>query len=220
MQEGNKAMGYQRIITGGIGYIEPVEGCSSWYWGADAVRNDLYEARELYELNQRTDRNRLILLHDPEGTVYEPVSAEAWQYFGKPVCENGTIFFPAVLFEEKIIRIFGFDMKTCQTEIIEEIPLEKAGDCCNLCLHVSPLTLCTQRQGSLNLIWPEAGRYDLGGHETFVYRDHDFLICSEWHEDPDYREEIVIRRITDGAVTERTAGTAYLMPSGNIRIIA
>ena len=210
---------YRMIDTKGIGYLEAVEGCREWYWGCDRVRNDLYEAKELFDLQHQTDRNRLILMHDPEGTVYEPVSAQQWQYFGKPVYEKGRICFPAVLFAEKIIRIFAFDTDTYQNELIKEIPLEEAGDCYNLCLHVSPLTLCRQNHGSLDLIWPETGHYDLGPHETFVYRDNDLLICSEWQEDPDYREEVIVHRICDGEIVKRMPGTPYRMPSGNLWII-
>ena len=83
--------GMKRIITNGIINLEPLKGSSEWYWGADYASNDLYEAEELFRSGHAIDKNRLVLIHRLEGTVYEPVYTKSGQYLGKPVYYNGQI---------------------------------------------------------------------------------------------------------------------------------
>ena len=63
----------KRIVTNGIVNLEPLPGSSEWYWGSDYASNDLYEAEELFRSGHAIDKNRLILIHRQDGTVYEPV---------------------------------------------------------------------------------------------------------------------------------------------------
>ena len=81
----------KRIITNGIANLEPLPGSSEWYWGADYASNDLYEAEELFRSGHLIDKNRLVLVHCPEGTLYEPVRTKPGQYLGRPVYHDGQI---------------------------------------------------------------------------------------------------------------------------------
>ena len=76
----------KRIITNGITNLEPLPGSSEWYWGADYASNDLYEAEELFRSGHPIEKNRLVLVHCPEGTVYEPVCTKLGQYLGRLRC--------------------------------------------------------------------------------------------------------------------------------------
>ena len=60
----------KRIITNGITNLEPLTGSNEWYWGADYASGDLYEAEELFRSGHPIRKNRLVLVHRPEGTVY------------------------------------------------------------------------------------------------------------------------------------------------------
>ena len=73
----------KRIITNGIADLEPLAGSSEWYWGADYASGDLYEAEELFRSGHPIQKNRLVLVHRPEGTVHEPVRTESGQYLGR-----------------------------------------------------------------------------------------------------------------------------------------
>ena len=42
----------------------------------------------------------------------------------------------------------------------------------------------------------------------------DRLYFSAWFEDPDYREEVVVRSFATGAVAERIPGALMEMPDG------
>lgn len=72
----------KRIVTNGITNLEPLQGSSEWYWGADYASNDLYEAEELFRSGHAIDKNRLVLIHRLGGTVYEPVVTKVGSIWG------------------------------------------------------------------------------------------------------------------------------------------
>ena len=47
----------------------------------------------------------------------------------------------------------------------------------------------------------------------------EFDCCSEWHEDPDYREEINIREYPTGKLLEKFPGAERTMPDGQSWIL-
>ena len=55
-------MEIKEINTGGIGYLDPVEGSNKWYWGMDYTDGDLYEAQQLHQLGHKIVKNRLIFV--------------------------------------------------------------------------------------------------------------------------------------------------------------
>ena len=91
----------KRIITNGITNLEPLPGSSEWYWGTDYASNDLYEAEELFRSGHPIDKNRLVLVHCPEGTVYEPVCTKPGQYLGRPVYHDGRVVLLMVDFPDQ-----------------------------------------------------------------------------------------------------------------------
>ena len=54
----------------------------------------------------------------------------------------------------------------------------------------------------------------IGEHETLSFRDGNKLYCTVWYEDPDYREETVVRSLNDGTVLDRFPGDIRIMPNG------
>ena len=131
----------KHIVTNGITNLEPLQGSSEWYWGADYASNDLYEAEELFRSGHSIDKNRLVLIHRLEGTVYEPVVTKSGQYLGKPVCHNGQIVLLLVDFPEGEIRILTFRELDGTTQPLAVLPLSMVDDCYNLILEASPLLL-------------------------------------------------------------------------------
>ncbi len=226
----NKEYGY--IETGGIQYCAVLEGADGWYWGMDYTSGDLYEAEELYREGHPIRKNRLIFLHFPEGAVLEPLRAEDGQYLGQPVFYEGDLCFPLVDFAGETITVFALPAAEALTAAgapneaaaagaalplreLVRLPLSSVKDCYNLRLTVSPLTLV--RQGHANdfqLVWPEKGDFAISPAESLDSRDGDVLLFSEWFEDPDYREETVVRRIPDGAVIKRHPGSLFTAPDG------
>lgn len=205
----------KRILTNGIMNLEPLQGSSDWYWGADYASNDLYEAEELCRRGHPIDKNRLILIHRLEGTVYEPVCTKPGQYLGKPVYHNGQIVLLLVDFPKEEIRILIFHEAEGTTETLEVLPLSMVEDCYNLMLEASPLMLTrSAHDNKFQILWPERRDFAIEDHEFFGFLEGNRLYTSVWYEDPDYREDVLVRDYDTGEVLERIPGALRSMPDG------
>ena len=208
------------IETNGITYLEKFACCSEWYWGTNYTNGDLYEAEEIYLSGKQIEPNRLIFVHYPDGKVFEPIKSELNQYFGIPAYVNGSVYILSVAFEDKKIRVYQCSADMYETVLIVELPLSKVKDCYNLKLDGSPLMLT--RQGADNLfqiIWPEQVEFNIGVRESFCFKRNDKLYFSEWHEDPNYREEINVREYPTGKLLEKIPGAERTMPNGQSWIL-
>ena len=205
----------KRIITNGITNLEPLHGSSEWYWGADYASNDLYEAEELFRSGHPIDKNRLVLVHCPEGTVYEPVCTKPGQYLGRPVYHDGQIVLLLVDFPKEEIRILTFHEAQETTEPLAVLPLSIVADCYNLMLEASPLMLTrSAHDNQFQIIWPERRDFAIEDHEFFEFLEGNRLYTSVWYEDPDYREELLVRDYDTGELLERIPGSFRRMPNG------
>ena len=205
----------KKIKLGGIHYITELDGLPGWCWGMDYTSGDLYEAEELWQEKHRISRNRLVFLRFPEGTVFEPVKAKAGQYLGRPAFWEGGIYILLVDFSKEEIVILRWTAEEASLETAASLPLQSVKDCYNLFLTTAPL--CLTRQGHENtfqVVWPEKGDFPIAPAESLDSRDGDCLLFSEWFEDPDYREETVIRRYPDGEVLRRLPGSLISAPDG------
>lgn len=187
-------------------------GTDEWYWSTDYIHGDLYEAEELFRMGHPVQSNRLYLIHYPGGTVYEPVPAIVGQYLGYPVYDNGAVALLVVNFPEGIIRILRF--RPGELSEVAQIPLSAVKDCYNLMLHTEPLTLARHSDNMFEIVWPERTAFSVGVRESFKFRNWDKLYFTEWFEDPDYREETVVRAM-GGTELERHSGDIHIMPNGD-----
>ena len=233
----------KEINLHGITYLQPLSvGASEWYYGMDYTSGDLYEAEEIYEEKGKVRGNRLCLVHYPDGTIYEPMPARENLALGEPVyvrgedmasCEpvrdrgEGRIAFPAVDFAEGVITIWevrcealpaaGHETDEKHLHKLAELPLSSIDNCYNLRLHVWPLTLSRQpNDGVFELVWPERRSIVVDERESFFYREGDRLYFNRWYEDPDYREETLIRSAATGEVLEQLPGDIQIMPGGEL----
>ncbi len=206
-------MTIKRINTGGISYLAPLTGSRNWYWGTDYTSGDLYEAEELYRDGHRIRQNRLIFVHYPEGRVVEPVQAREGQYFGLPAWDGGIVILLAD-FPAGEIRLLRYEDAGGAVTPIVTMPRAAVEDCYNLMPHVSPLCLTRQTAERFQVLWPDSADFAIHPAESFCFRDGDRLYFSRWYEDPDYREEVVVRRMPDGAVMEQYRGALLELPDG------
>ena len=205
----------KHIITNGITNLEPLAGSSEWYWGADYASGDLYEAEELFRSGHPIDKNRLVLVHCPEGTVYEPVRTKSGQYLGRPVYHDGRVVLLLVDFPQEKIHILIFRETDGTTEPLAVLPLSIVEDCYNLMLEASPLMLTrSAHDNQFQIIWPERRDFAIEDHEFFEFLEGTRLYTSVWYEDPDYREEILVRDYNTGELLERIPGSLRRMPDG------
>jgi len=203
------------IPTGGISYLEPLTGSNGWYWGTDYTSGDLYEAEELYRSGHRISRNRLILVRFPEGRVAEPIEAKEGQYFGRPGYDGRDPLLLLADFPAGEVRLIRYHDETGETSAEAVLPLSELEDCYNLMPHRAPLMLTRQTGDRFQIIWPDRADFAIVPQESFCFREGDRLYFSRWYEDPDYREEVVIRRFPDGAVIDQFRGALQEMPDGS-----
>ena len=206
--------GMQKIPTGGITGLTPLAGHSGWYWGSDFTSGDLYEAEELYRAGHRIRQNRLIFIQAPTGRVLEPVAAKEGQYFGVPVYDRGRIVILLADFPAGEIRLLGCDGESGALTPIVTIPRGKIADCYNLMPHTAPLMLTRQAGDRFEILWPERSDFPIAPSESFDHREGDRLYFSKWYEDPDYREEVVVRRVPDGKILAQCRGSIFDLPDG------
>lgn len=203
------------IKMNGLFHLTEMQGSGGWYWCCDYASADLYEAEQLFRHGNAIQHNRLVFVHYPDGRVVEPIKAKAGQYFGGPAFDNGKLQLLMVDFPESMIRLFQYDDASEQTSLRAEIPLTEVKDCYNLMLTQSPLMVT--REGSEHLfqvVWPEKATFYVGNRESFCSRDADKLYFSRWFEDPDYRDEVVIRHFPSGEILNVIAGSLWEMPDG------
>ena len=137
------------------------------------------------------------------------------QYLGYPVYDGGMVALLAVNFAEQVIRILRFSQQQETAQEITKLPLSEVKNCYNLILHTAPLSLTRQpNDGTFELIWPERASFAVSSRESLCFRDGDKLYFNIWHEDPDYREEMLVRALPDGRILERFPGDIRIMPNG------
>lgn len=205
----------KRIITNGITNLEPLAGSSKWYWGSDYASGDLYETEELFRSGHPIRKNRLVLVRCPEGTVYEPVCTKPGQYLGRPAYHNGQVVLLLVDFPKEEIRILSFDEAKKTIEPLAVLPLSVVADCYNLMLETPPLMLTrSAHDNQFQILWPERRDFAIEDHEFFEFLEGNRLYTSVWYEDPDYREELLVRDYDTGELLERIPGSLRQMPNG------
>ncbi len=208
------------IETHGITYIEPLSGSCEWYWGNDYTHGDLYEAEELYRGHHPVNCNRLVFIHYPDGRVVEPIKGNAGQYFGQPILYNGKIQILLADFPKSLLCVLQYDDTTNRITAIASLPFTEIKDCYGLLLHQSPLMLTRQaHDGRFQIIWPEKVQFDIEETESFCERKKQKLYFCRWHEDPEYREEIVVRAYPTGKILEIIPGSWKDMPNGQIWVL-
>ena len=190
-------------------------GTNEWYWATDYIHGDLYEAEELFRQGHSVRSNRLYLIHYPDGTIYEPVKPTDGQYLGTPIYDGSSVVLLVVSFNESVIRILRFLHQPEAVQEMAQLPLAAVKNCYNMLLHTSPLSLTRQpNDGTFEIIWPEQVRFAIDDRETLNFRDRDKLYFNIWYEDPDYREETLVRSVQDGTILESLSGDVRIMPNG------
>lgn len=216
----------KKIDTLDVNFLEPLSEGSDWYCGTDYSCGDLYEAEEMYYGGVNIKPNKLIFVHRPDGTVYEPIKLTQAQYFSRPIEIDEVIYIMLVDFLNR--KIFVLDMgkelgnwnhPTTEVSVIADIPLREVDDCYGLLMHKSPLMITRQCDNTFEVVWPEKAKFAVDPAEAFVYRDGDELFFSKWYEDPDYREEVVVRHFPDGEIIRTIPGTILITPDKQTWVI-
>lgn len=198
-------------------YPERVDGTSDWYFCKESKDCfcDLYEAEEIVKSGKLFSGMNCHLIHYPEGTVYSPFELNENIYIEQPIWDMGFLYFLCVDFSKQTIQIYSFLPDYRRLEMLKELPLGIVDDCYNLMLKVSPLMLCRDaKDGIYEIVWPENNKIEIGQTESLLFRDGDDLYFSEWYENPEYHENVIIRDLNSGKINEKYAGYLCRLPNG------
>lgn len=198
-------------------YPERIEGTMEWYFCkvSQDCFCDLYEAEEIVKAGKIFPGMTCHLIHYPEGSVYSPFALEENVYVEQPVWDNGKLYFLRVDFIKQIIQIYSYFSDNQMLEIEKELPLGSVEDCYNLMLKVSPIMLCrAAHNGTYDIVWPENKKIEIGETESLLFRDGEDLYFSEWYENPEYHENVIIRDLNSGVIKEKYKGYLCRMPNG------
>ena len=206
----------RRFHLDGITYLtHPLGEDSCWYYGMDLPSGDIYEALEEAAAGNVPRGSRLVLARFPDGKTAEPLPAKPGRILTDPVCRAGVLYLLAADIPEGTVTAWAFDGQTEELSQIACLPLEKAGSGYNLLLHVWPPMISLQpNDGTFTVLWPEEVTFPIGPRETFNFREGELLYFTTWYEDPDYREETVVRDARTGAELDRFPGDIRRMPDG------
>ena len=208
------------IETKGITYLEKFDETAEWYWGSNYTGGDLYEAEEIFNSGNLLEPNKLIFVHYPNGKVFEPIVAKANQYFGRPAFIDGSIYILLVAFDENVIRVYQCEKNMCSANKVIELPLSEVKDCYNIRIDGNPVMVTRQSSDNVfQIIWPEKVEFTIGARESFWLKKEDKLYFSEWHEDPNYREDVNVRDCHTGKLIEKIPGAIMSLPNNQMWIL-
>lgn len=198
-------------------FPERIEGTDKWYFAQECREAfcDLYEAEEIAASGREFCGMNCHLIEFPGGRVYSPFDTKQNIYVSAPVYHQGTFYFLRTDFSGRIAGIYSYAPYDSKLSLIDEISLDNIEDCYNLRLTVWPVTLTRDdNTGVLQIIWPEQTDIELEENETLMFRDGGRLYMSQWSEEPDYHENLIVRDIATGEITEKSEGSLYRMPEG------
>lgn len=201
---------------------ERIEGTDEWYY-CKIAKNcfcDLYEAEEIVKSGQVYEGMTCVLIHYPDRNVYYPFVTKENVYVDAPVYWDGALYFLVVDFTEKKIEIVAFDTAMYEIQTVEEFSLDEVENCYNLMLRVAPVVLVRDgNKNVLDVIYPEKKQFKMSNHEVFLFKDEEKMYFSEWQEDPEYREMVVVRDWNTGKEIERFDGQLWRMPNGDVWVM-
>ena len=197
-------------------YPEKIAETDSWYYGQWTQCSEAYE---VYNFNNNYPGTRLYFIEYPSGKVFEPIKQEKNVFLERPVYDSKDNSFGIIRydFNKEIIQALVFKPQCSSVKILTEMSFSKAGDMINIRLITSPFTLVKHDiQGDkVDFLWPKEFQIQFEENEVLDFQNHGRLYTSKWIEDPDYREEIIIRDVKTGEIIERSPGYLRRMPDGS-----
>lgn len=195
-------------------YPEKIDGTSQWFYGQCTT---CCEAYEVPGYSGKYEGTRLFLFHIG-GEVHEPIPQEKNVFLERPVysCIQKRFGILRYDFNTGLIQAISYQPVTRETDILAELAMSDAGDLVNVRIAKEPFMLVKHDMVNyaVDFLWPLKRHFLLEENEALDYVEKDTFITSKWAEDPDYREEVIVRDLADGSVRERRNGFLAEMPDG------
>lgn len=124
-------------------------------------------------------------------------------------------------FNKRLIQVVKYEPETKNLIILTEIDFSKLGDMINVRLIVTPFALVKHdvHGNAIDFLWPREFHIQLKENELVDFQSEGKLYASRWFEDPEYREEIIIRDLVTGKILEISPGYLRMMPDGSTWIM-
>lgn len=200
-------------------YPEKIEGTSEWFY---CNLSDGVDVEDILDCQDEYMGNKVYLIHI-SGKIFEPVKQEKNIYLSNPVYNVDDNAFAIVKFDfnKKIIQILKYDIETNHCSVVGEVPLSKGGDLINVGVLQNSYTLVKHENldDFAIFLYPVEKKIQLEENEVLVLLNDNKLISFKWIEDPDYREEIIIRNFETNEVLERKDGFNAIMPNGEFWLL-
>ena len=205
--------------------VDFIDESGNWYCISHSG-TDIYDVEEMVKEGRKYEGNVIILVNFEKDIQLTPFEKKENVYIGKPLWYEDAFAVLAVDFNAGEIYIYSISPKDGKKEILAKIPLEGVSSCYNMRLEKSPLTLLRGEYGDdddiIDVLWPEKLKFKTSGTWSMECRDGDLFYFSTWYEDPDYRDEIIIKdiwgndvEIIDGFMYDLRDGTKCLMIQKN-----
>ncbi len=196
-------------------YPEKIVGTDQWFYGQCTPCSEAYEVSGF---NGNYPGTRLYLFNI-NGNIFEPVKQEKNVFLEKPAYNIDRESFGIVRndFNKAIIQVIEYRIRSQETIVLTELLMSKAGDMINVRIITDPYMLVKHdiHNDAIDFLWPIERRYQFEENESLDFMYEDKLFTSKWIEDPDYREEVIIREKSTGEVIERKPGYMVTMPDGS-----
>ena len=196
-------------------YPEKIAGTNEWFCGISPSQ----DASDIVEYNEEAVGTRL-LIFNIDGTVIEPIKQTEKVLLEYPVYSNERNSFGLLRydFNAEIIQMYEYFIQERKLSLLTELPLKEGGDLINLRIEKEPFMLVKTNihEDNVRFIYPMKATFPLESNEILFCIDGETLITTKWVEDPDYREEIITRKMSDGSIMQREKGYIAEMPNGHI----
>lgn len=198
-------------------YPEKVDGTDFWYYGRWTPCSEAYEVPDF---KNKYPGTRLYLIEYPSGKIYEPIKQEENVFLESPVfeCQDNSFAILRYDFNTEVIQVLIFKPEDSDVKVLTEMPFSKVGDMINVRLVTSPFALVKHNVhgDAVDFLWPKEMHLQFEANEGLCFQNNGKLYTSKWVEDPDYREEIIIRDAETGQIIERTPGYLRRMSDDSV----
>lgn len=198
-------------------YPEKICETDSWYYGQWTPCSEAYEVPDFKNDYPGT---RLYFIEYPSGKVFEPIKQEKNVFLERPIYDHKDNSFGIIRydFNREIIQVLLFKPELSSVKVLTEMSFSKVGDMINVRLITSPFALVKYDVQSdvVDFLWPKEMKIQLEENEGLDFQDDGKLYMSKWIEDPEYREEIIIRIAETGEILERSPGYLRRMSDGSV----
>lgn len=198
-------------------YAEHIEGSDKWFYCQ--IPNGVYPD-DLLETGYKFDGTCLMMINI-QGEIYEPVKREENVFVSEPFynIDEDKFLVITIDFNKQVIELIKFSTSQNDAEVIFDMALKNGGDLINLIVIRNSDIFGKYEGENFKMFYPKNMLVFLEKNESIYAVNDDKFICSKWIEDPEYREEIIIRNISDGEITDRKPGYSEIMPNGELWIM-